>query len=98
MNNILKLFLSFLLMVCLLDMPFFYYQFVRFTSMVIFVFFAKSSYKQKKENEVLIYISLAILFQPFIKVALGRLIWNIVDLIVGIGLILSLIQRNEKSK
>jgi len=30
---------------------------------------------------------LALLFQPFFKISLGRTLWNIVDVIVGIGLL-----------
>lgn len=39
---------------------------------------------------MIIYGALAILFQPFFKIALGRELWNIVDVIVEIGLILSI--------
>lgn len=35
-------------------------------------------------------ITLALLFQPFIKIALGRILWNVVDVSVGVGLLLSL--------
>ncbi|MBQ6064697.1 MAG: hypothetical protein IJK87_13900 [Prevotella sp.] len=31
--------------------------------------------------------ALALLFQPFVKVALGRMMWNVVDVIVAILLI-----------
>jgi hypothetical protein len=34
-----------------------------------------------------VFVILALLFQPFFKIALGRTLWNIVDVIVGIGLI-----------
>ena len=36
------------------------------------------------------YGGLALLFQPFYKVALGRQMWNTVDVIVGLGLIISI--------
>ncbi|EIA08694.1 hypothetical protein HJ01_02416 [Flavobacterium frigoris PS1] len=45
-----------------------------------------------------IYIALALFFQPFIKIALGRTIWNIVDAITGIGLVISLFFKRENSK
>ncbi|WP_326936554.1 DUF6804 family protein [Flavobacterium sp. PL11] len=35
--------------------------------------------RKNNKNEVFIYVALALLFQPFIKIALGRTIWNIVD-------------------
>jgi hypothetical protein len=38
---------------------------------------------------ILIYVILAILFQPFEKIALGREVWNVLDVIVGVGLLLS---------
>jgi hypothetical protein len=94
--NLIKIILSILLIICLLEMPYGYYQFVRFAAMVGFAYFAYSASVQKKQNEVFIFIALAILFQPFIKIALGRTIWNIVDVIVGIGLIASLFKSKEK--
>jgi hypothetical protein len=86
-----------LLLLCLLNMPYGYYQFVRFVAMMAFAYLAYTANKQNNKNEVFVYIALVILFQPFIKIALGRIIWNIVDIIVGIGLILSVFQnKNNK--
>jgi hypothetical protein len=42
---------------------------------------------------MIIYGGLALLFQPFFKIALGREIWNVVDVIVGIGLLVSIFIR-----
>jgi hypothetical protein len=78
-------------------MPYGYYQLVRFISFVCFSIFAFEANQRKMETNVLIYTILAILFQPFFKIALGRELWNIVDVIVGVGLLLSaLSSRNEK--
>ena len=84
-----KIILSLLLLLCLLDMPYGYYQFVRFTAMVGFCYLAYSAKEHSNKNEMFIFIGLALLFQPFFKIALGRTIWNIIDLVVGIGLLLS---------
>jgi hypothetical protein len=70
-------------------MPYGYYEAVRFIGMLGFALLAYYSYQQNKKTEVIIYIALALLFQPFIKVALGRTIWNITDVIVSVGLIIS---------
>ena len=43
--------------------------------------------EQGRQTEMIIYGGLALLFQPFFKIALGREIWNIVDVIVGLGLL-----------
>lgn len=64
--------------------------------MIGFAYLAYSANQQTNKNEVFIYIGLAILFQPIFKIALGRTIWNIVDIIVGIGLILSVFQNKNK--
>lgn len=71
-------------------MPYGYYQFVRFAGMLGFALLAYFSFEQKKNTEVIIYVALALLFQPFIKVALGRTVWNVVDVVVAVGLIGSL--------
>ena len=79
MTTIVKIILSILFLLCLFDMPYGYYQLVRFAGFLGFALLAYMSNKRKQETEVIIYIALALLFQPFIKVALGRIIWNIVD-------------------
>jgi hypothetical protein len=96
--KLLKLFVSCILILCLFDMPYGYYQFVRFASMIAFVYLAFLANKQNDKSEVFVYIGLVILFQPFVKIALGRIIWNIVDLIVGLSLILSISDRKAKNK
>ncbi len=89
LTNIIKIVLAVLFFVCLTDMPYGYYEFVRFIAMIGFAFLAFKSFEQGFQTEMFIYIALAILFQPFFKIALGRPIWNIVDIVVGLGLIIS---------
>jgi len=96
MDKSIKIILSILFFICLADMPYGYYQMVRFLGLVGFVILAYDAYQQGRQIEILIYSSLALLFQPFIKIALGRQIWNIVDVIVGIGLLLSLFLNNKE--
>lgn len=92
-----KLLLALLLLLCLADMPYGYYQFVRFVACISFGYFAFG--EQKKQTKwSLFYIALAILFQPFIKISLGRVLWNVVDVVVAIVLIGSIfVSRNQKS-
>ena len=51
---------------------------------------------------MIIYACLAMLFQPFLKFSLSRQIWNAIDVIVGIGLLISAIypikNKNVDSK
>ena len=80
--------LSVLLLLCLLPMPYGCYMLVRFVSMVAFGVMAYRYYTQSKVALTVTFASLALLFQPFIKIALGRTIWNVVDVIVAILLML----------
>lgn len=96
-NSIIKVGLAIALFLCLFNMPYGYYQFVRFISMCGFAYLAYSSNEVNNKNEAFVYIGLAILFQPIFKIALGRTIWNIVDVIAGIGLILSVFQNKDKN-
>ena len=72
-----------LLLACLLHMPYGYYQLVRVVATAAFAFLAY----QERENSLLwVFIGLALLFQPFEKIALGRTVWNIVDIAVAVFL------------
>ena len=88
--------LALLLFLCLLEMPYGYYQLVRFLCFSCFAFFAYQSLRNIKINGGVIFIILALLFQPFLKIALGREIWNYVDIIVGLGLIGSVFIKPKK--
>lgn len=79
-------------------MPYGFYQFVRFVGLIGFVILAYQANEQGKQFEMILYGALAILFQPFFKIALGREVWNIVDVIVGIGLILSIWLSPKKTQ
>ncbi|HAB26938.1 MAG: hypothetical protein CMP05_08760 [Xanthomarina sp.] len=85
----LKIILVILLFLCLLDMPYGYYQFVRFVSFAVFGYLAYQAHQKGNKTEAFVFVALALLFQPFVKIALGRTLWNLVDVVVGIGLVLS---------
>ena len=97
LQTIIKITFSIIFLLCLLDMPYGYYQTVRFIGMLGFALLAYYSYDDNKKVEVIIYIVLALLFQPFLKVALGRTIWNVVDVIVSAGLIVSVFLNSKKA-
>ena len=93
---IIKIILSILLFLCLLSMPYGYYQFVRFVSMIVFVVLGYYALEEKREVEAIIFFALAVLFQPLFKIALGRTIWNVVDVMIGVGLIVSIVLSDLK--
>lgn len=91
----LYLILSALLLLCLLPMPYGYYMLVRFVSTVAFGVMSYQYIKKKQTVWAITFGALALLFQPFIKVALGRTIWNIVDVIVAVLLIVIWIKKTK---
>lgn len=48
-------------------------------------------------TQVYIFIALAILFQPVFKIILGRMVGNVVDFFVAIGLLISVFSTNNKN-
>ena len=86
---ILKISLSILFLLCLLDWNYSYYQFVRFVGMVGF---SVLSYQQYKKNDIwfIVWLASAILINPLLKIALGRTLWNIIDVLWCILLIYSI--------
>ena len=95
-SNPIKILLAILFFICLLDMPYGYFQFVRFAGLIGFLMLAYQSYENNQQTLVIGYICLAILFQPFVKLSLGRVVWNIVDVVVGILLIMSIFTPKKK--
>lgn len=95
MNRIIKIILAWGLLGCLLDMPYGYFQLIRLVCLIAFGYYAMDSFKTGKNNLGLAFLFLAILFQPIIKITLGRTIWNIVDVVVAVFLIVLVL--NEKN-
>lgn len=94
-----NLILAAFLLLCLAPMPYGYYQLVRFVAMVVFSVMAFQYYEKKQEGLMVVFGALALLFQPFVKIALGRTLWNVVDVVVAILLIaLWLIDKGKGRK
>lgn len=81
------LILAVLMLLCLAPMPYGYFQLVRFVAMVVFGVLAYRYYQINKTVAACVFGVLALLFQPIYKIALGRAVWNIVDVIVAVLLI-----------
>lgn len=92
----LKIIIAVALLLCLFPLPYGYYELVRLGGMVCFAVLAYRSYQQKQEGWTVAYAALALLFQPFFKIVLGRGVWNVVDVAVA-GLLLWIVWQ-EKSK
>jgi hypothetical protein len=71
-------------------MPYSYYQLVRFIGMLSFIWFAYFDNENRNKPLAIFWVCSAILINPIIKISLGRVIWNIVDLIWALILIMTL--------
>ena len=90
------IYLAAVLLLCLAPMPYGYFTLVRFLATLVFGIYAYKYYQTKREGLMWVFVTLALLFQPFAKVALGRAIWNIIDVIVAIGMIVLFFwERND---
>lgn len=97
--KILKIVLTVLLLLCLAHMSYGYYQLVRWAALVCFAFMGYDYYQRKNVPLVFVFFGLAVLFQPIVKIALGRTLWNIVDVVVAIFLVvLAFIDRPKELK
>ena len=94
--NSLKMVLSILFILCLFHMPYGFYQIVRMIALIGFTILSYDAFRNQRSVLAIAYGGLALLFQPFIKVALHRQLWNIVDVIVAILLIFSIFLFHDK--
>ena len=93
-----KIVLTILFLLCLLDMPYGYFQIVRFAGLVGFGILAFQANETKQKEMAIIFIGLALLFQPLFKIALGRQFWNVVDVIMSIFLIATIFIDRKRQR
>jgi len=97
LSNATKIILAILFFLCLIDLPYGFYQFVRFFGLIGFLILAYQAFHQDRQFELFIYVALGLLFQPFFKIALGRGLWILVDLFVGAGLLISIFMKSRNT-
>lgn len=99
MEKLIKILLIILLLGCLFDMNYSYYTSIRFISLIAFLFFAYNANNKNQNGLKISFLILALLFQPFFKIPLGRNLWNIIDITVSIFLIATLLldSKNKNS-
>jgi hypothetical protein len=95
-ETLVKSTLAILLLLCLLHLPYGYSQLIRFIAVIGFSILAYYEYERKNIPLVIVFVGLVLLFQPMVKVSLGREVWNIVDVVVAAGLIGSLLVYRKK--
>ena len=98
LENLIKIALAIMLIICLFHMPYGYYQLFRYSAMVGFAILAYFQYEKKNIPLVIMFVALVLLFQPLLKVPMGRHSWIIIDVLVAGGLLISLFVQNQKKK
>lgn len=91
-----RIILAIALLLCLCNMPYGYYTLIRFACSIIFAVLAIDAKSKGTNTSMTIYIALALLFQPFFKIALGKDLWNILDIVTAIILVYPMIKNYFK--
>lgn len=94
---VINIIMAALLLLCLLDMPYGFYQLVRFLALVAFGLLAYDAHLSDNNFHFITNLALAVLFQPLIKISFGREFWNIIDIIVAIWLLFQAVLLIKKS-
>ena len=87
-----------LLSLCLLDMPYWYFTLVRFITAISCTYRWYQAYLEDKTWLIRIFAWIAVLFQPFLKIHLWRIVWNIADILLAIFILFMIIFSYKKTK
>lgn len=94
--DITLLILAVALLVCLAPMPYGFYSLVRFVTAILMACVAYINYREERPVIATTAAATALLFQPFFKIALGRGMWNIVDVALAIVIVVYVFKKNDR--
>jgi hypothetical protein len=92
LNELLKLILIILLLISFSDVSFGYYQIMKYVLMSTFVWLIISETDSIKKGWRFLFFVLAILFNPFFELKIGKELWKVVDVITIIILFVNIIE------
>jgi hypothetical protein len=95
MKLLIKLILAVLLLVCLLKVPYGYFQFFKIAGFIGFAYLAYLEFKENKNLTAILCACCAILLNPIVKIHFTRKVWNQIDIALTIGLILWIIVKTS---
>jgi hypothetical protein len=82
------------LLACLFPLAYGMFMLIRFVAAVVFAALAYDYFKRDRNTAGWVFVALTLLFQPLFKIALTRTVWNVVDVVVAIGLVVVLLKRD----
>ncbi len=95
--NLSRLIASVLLFLAVANLPYGYYRFLRIVITLIAGVNAYNSYKKEKHILFIVFLGIAILFNPIIPIYLSKDIWIPIDVIAGLFFgVLSFIKMKDK--
>ena|SRR5690606_2756754 len=97
-KNLTKFSLIVALLLCLFDMPYWYYQLLRIFGTIGFVYLAYIYYKSKIRITPQLFVACAIVINPILKISFDRDTWHIVDLILAIIVIATVFFEKQIKK
>jgi len=97
-KNLIKTILIILFLLCLIDLPYWYYQLVRIFGTIGLAYLAFIYYSIKTKYLPFIFGVGAILFNPIIKISFDRDAWQVIDVLFAVIIILSIVFEKQISK
>jgi len=90
-----KISLIVILLLCLFDLPYWYYQLVRIFGTIGFAYLVYVDYKAGVKYTPYVFGVAAILLNPIIKNSFGREMWNVIDVVLAVMLILTIFLKDK---
>lgn len=97
-KNVIFLLAGIALFVAMAQLPYGYYQLLRFFIFGVSLYSVSLNHEEKNTKWVWIFGSIAILFNPFFKVHFEKELWSIIDLITGLLFCFYFVIRIKKKK
>lgn len=90
-KKIIKIGLAILLLLCLFEMPYWYYQLLRIFGTIGFAYLSWKEYEERLKLTPILFAISAILLNPIIKISFDRNTWQFVDIILATILFITLL-------
>ena len=88
MTVIIKLLIAGLLIGCLFNVPYGYFQFIRIAGCIGFIYLAWVEFKENRIVTGIFSAACAILLNPVFKIYFTRKLWNDIDVVIAVLLLI----------
>ena len=98
LSIILKIILAIILTIGIFNMPYLYYKIIRWIIFLIVIELCATVIKQNNLKQFVGFVFLGTLFNPFIIVSFDKEVWQIINIILAIGLIIWSVLHFQQNK